>query len=276
MISRLPAVCLACCLVLGAASQRQHCGDPVVVMSKHLVVSTDPASGYTQLHIPFRFAFSCPGVTYGVAVQLQHPPSKYYGIFRHRFTQNHLAAWLGGVQLVMGLPEMPGGDHIFTVQIFDAFPLLDPEDVLIAAATGSVSVPTFTSPLKLPVLMSLPLSPASINSGELTAAFRAAGFDIPLDHPVAHKKIPSAVLKKEEEAEEDTRLACEQEDGSAETFAKFSWFLNVWSQSNYTQTCCQFGTQFASAMEGAALASDYPQRGWVTPSFISQPRCPRP
>lgn len=54
------------------------------------------------------------------------------------------------------------------------------------------------------------------------------------------------------------------------------WFLNVFSQTNYTQSCCQFASQLEIVLKGAfwshKLLGDNEEFGLVVPGFISQPR----
>ena len=293
-------------------------------------ISPDPTSGFTQLHVPFRSPFCCVGAIYGIVVTLERPAGEIH-ILRHRFTEEHMAEWRGSTKLVFSLSEMQEGTHTLAVQVFDTFPLLPPEDALLAAGTTRVSVPNFESALERPVLLTA--RSRDINVEALQAAFESAGVGIDVartqrgevvdEHDVDEHDgaehvgtqcndgdgtrqtnragispgsfpidVESADTDTDTDAETQTQAqtqrhrhtqahtgaaseleACDDEactrehEKAGEVFAKNSWFLNVFSESNYTQSCCQFGTQFSAVIEGAVVANKYLQRAWVTPRY---------
>ena len=276
-------------LVLAAASQTEHCGSLPRLFSNHIEISPEPTSGIAQLHIPFKEPLSCPDAIYAIVVKLQHTDSGRVLLLRHRFSVHDMFDWQGSTKLVFRLPNIPEGDHAFTVKILDTFPLLSSEEILLAAGTYRISAPKYISTLKRPVLMTA-AKPREINIRGLKKAFQDAGFYFDLERSKRHDDIDpgdggdtdfvltsksmtfdvgNADIKHGVRDQE----ACIQEGGSVdEIFDRNLWFLNVFSQSNYTQSCCLFGTQVSTVLEGAVVANLILGRAWGAPAFISQPR----
>ena len=335
---RVLGAIVACSAIIAAAtSQREHCRAAPMLATNLIEISPDPTSGFTQLHVPFRSPFCCVGAIYGIVVTLEGPAGKIH-ILRHRFTEEHMAEWRGSTKLVFSLSEIQEGTYTIAVQVFDTFPLLPPEDALLAAGRTQVSVPKFESTLERPVLLTA--RSRDINVEALQAAFSSAGFGIdvartqqgevvdehdgtendgtqrndgdgtrqqtvltsqslPVDvgsadtdtdtdgetqtqtqtqtqmhtHMQTHTGAASGLEACNDEACTRDHEACTREHEKAdEVFATNSWFLSVFSVSNYTQSCCQFGTQFSTVIEGAVVANKYLQRAWVTPRYAHQKR----
>jgi len=283
-------LCWLLVMVSTQAQQQQHDPNRAVLLIFPPFFSAHHSGSpvWTQLHVQFRFPFSCSGAVYAVAFALKGLDPKKTKQFHHRFTEEHL---LDQTELILRLSAVESGEYHIHVDIFDTFPGLYEDDALLArmGTTHPIFIPEIAFPLGLkwnqvgsqkpPYLLRHSGGVESGNSKQqhldrlaLIRAFQSAGIEINLrgnDSRGGTEKVSTTRSPVHTGARQ-------VRSGARAMYTSSRWLLNVLSQTNYTRSCCQFGSQLEIATQGAFWSleqfGDNQEFGWVVPGFISQPR----